>query len=209
MADVPLTHLSRPQLVHLLLRIVDLLSQPVTPVQPAPPVPSGPRVELYDARLDPWNAPDEGQVAPSGPRDHGGPVGAGGPYLIQGHVCLLSCHVGTTCLQSPIGLLGAPPLACHALVWMDLGHCLVLLVVVVVGCPKRACPLRMLYLGVARGCMSVAVHVGCVVLPVYCSVLDTRTTCVSFTKYRDATLGTYDLWWVASALPFLQSNWSC
>ena len=90
MADVPLTHLSRPQLVHLLLRIVDLVSQPVTPVQPAAPVtglPSGPRVELYDASLDPWNAPDEGQVAPTGPRDHGRPVvGAGGPYLIQGRL---------------------------------------------------------------------------------------------------------------------------
>ena len=58
----------------------------MTPVQPAPPVtglPSGPRVELYDARLDPWNAPDEGQVAPSGPRDHGAPVGAGGVFTFE------------------------------------------------------------------------------------------------------------------------------
>ena len=64
MADIPLNHLSRPQLVHLLLRIVDLLS---LPSMPAPSVPlSGhqrgcPNVVPYDASLDPWNAPDEGQ----------------------------------------------------------------------------------------------------------------------------------------------------
>ena len=34
MENIPLSHLSRPQLVNLLLRIVDLLSQPVQPIQP-------------------------------------------------------------------------------------------------------------------------------------------------------------------------------
>ncbi len=63
MADIPLTHLSRPQLVHLLLRIVDLLSQPV---QPATCVPSGTPLEPYDASLDPWNAPDVGQSTNAG-----------------------------------------------------------------------------------------------------------------------------------------------
>ena len=38
MDNIPLGHLSRPQLVNLLLRIVDLLSQPLPqPVQPFPP----------------------------------------------------------------------------------------------------------------------------------------------------------------------------
>ena len=67
MADVPLSHLSRPQLVHLLLRIVDLSAPPVVGL------PSGSGVELYDARLDPWNGPDECQAAPSVPRDQGMP----------------------------------------------------------------------------------------------------------------------------------------
>ncbi len=58
MADIPLTHLSRPQRVHLLLRIVDLLSQPV---QLAAHVPAGTTLEPYDASLDPWNAPDASQ----------------------------------------------------------------------------------------------------------------------------------------------------
>ena len=63
MADVPLAHLSRQQLVHLLLRIVDLLAQPVVPCQSATPAmgcTGGPTLEPYDASLDPWNAPDPG-----------------------------------------------------------------------------------------------------------------------------------------------------
>ena len=76
MSDIPLTHLSRPQLVHLLLRIVDLLSQPV---QPATFVPSGTPLEPYDASLDPWNAPDVGQPTNAGVGGSRGPV-PGNPY---------------------------------------------------------------------------------------------------------------------------------
>ena len=80
MADIPLNHLSRPQLVHLLLRIVDLLS---LPSMPAPSVPlSGnqtrcPSVVPYDASIDPWNAPDEGQCDSIVTRDPGALVGTG------------------------------------------------------------------------------------------------------------------------------------
>ena len=59
------------------------------PAQSAPPVvglPSGSGVELYDARLDPWNAPDECQAAPSVPRDQGMPVGAVGCHFVQGQL---------------------------------------------------------------------------------------------------------------------------
>ena len=86
MADVPLNHLSRPQLVHLLLRIVDLLSLPSMPAQSAPSsgsLPCGPVVEPYDASIDPWNAPDESQGDPMATRDQGVPVGTGGCH--SGH----------------------------------------------------------------------------------------------------------------------------
>ncbi len=66
MADIPLTHLTRPQLVHLLLRIVDLLAQPAVPCHSAVPAtgePVGPTLEPYDASLDPWNAPGPGPSA--------------------------------------------------------------------------------------------------------------------------------------------------
>ena len=80
MADVPLNHLSRPQLVHLLLRIVDLLSLPSMPAQSAPSSgsqPCCPVVVPYDASIDPWNAPDESQGDPIATRDQGLPVGTG------------------------------------------------------------------------------------------------------------------------------------
>ena len=79
MADIPLNHLSRPQLVHLLLRIVDLLS---LPSMPAPSLPSDgrqrccPNVVPYDASLDPWNAPEEGQRDLFVTRDPGAVVGS-------------------------------------------------------------------------------------------------------------------------------------
>ena len=76
MADIPLTHLSRPQLVHLLLRIVDLLSQPV----PTTSVQGGPALEPYDASLDPWNPPDPGPAASVGPCGAGSATVSGGPY---------------------------------------------------------------------------------------------------------------------------------
>ena len=78
---------SRPQFVHLLLRIVDLLSQPAMPAQSAPPcggLPNGSVVELYDASLDPWNAPEECQAAPMAPRNQGMPVGAVGCHSVHG-----------------------------------------------------------------------------------------------------------------------------
>ena len=67
MDNIPLGHLSRPQLVNLLLRIVDLLSQPLPqPVQPFPPAQATqayPVLEPYDASIDPWNAPELSQPA--------------------------------------------------------------------------------------------------------------------------------------------------
>ena len=60
------------------------------------------------------NAPDEGQVARTGPRDHGGPVGAGGPYLNQGQlntaasafypVVSGACNPQSGCSETPPGL---------------------------------------------------------------------------------------------------------
>ena len=51
MSDIPLTHLSRQQLVQLLLRVVDLLAQPVLPTTqtgaPAPLGSSAPALEPY------------------------------------------------------------------------------------------------------------------------------------------------------------------
>ena len=61
MENIPLGHLSRPQLVNLLLRIVDLLSQPVQPFPPAQATQACPVLEPYDASIDPWNAPEPTQ----------------------------------------------------------------------------------------------------------------------------------------------------
>ena len=62
MDNIHLGHLSRPQLVNLLLRIVDLLAQPLPqPGQPLPPVQATqapPILEPYDASIDPWNEPE-------------------------------------------------------------------------------------------------------------------------------------------------------
>ena len=119
MADVPLNHLSRPQLVHLLLRIVDLLSQPLMPAQSALPgggPVNGPVVELYDASVDPWNAPDEGPAAPMATRDQGVPVGTGGCQFGQGPLNPApsafypvvsgppACNPQPGCLDTPPGL---------------------------------------------------------------------------------------------------------
>ena len=169
MADVPLSHLSRSQLVHLLLRIVDLLSQPVMPAQSAPPVgglPSGSGVELYDARLDPWNAPDDCQAAPSAPRDQRMPEGAVGCHFVQGQLnpaasAFYLVVSGPPACNPQSGCLDTPP----GLVWIALDQCLVLSEVTTMGYPNLACPLRMPYLGVARGCTCVAIHVECVALP--------------------------------------------
>ena len=67
MDNMYLGHLSRPQLVNLLLRIVDLLAQPLPqPGQPLPPVQAmqaPPILEPYDASIDPWNEPELAQPA--------------------------------------------------------------------------------------------------------------------------------------------------
>ena len=67
MDNMYLGHLSRPQLVNLLLRIVDLLAQPLSqPGQPLPPVQAmqaSPILEPYDASIDPWNEPEQSQPA--------------------------------------------------------------------------------------------------------------------------------------------------
>ena len=135
MADVPLTHLSRPQLVHLLLRIVDLLSQPAMPAQSAPPcggLPNGSGVELYDARLDPWNAPEECQAAPTAPRNQGMPVGAVGCQFVQGQLNPAAsafypvvlgppaCNPQSGCLDTPPGLprFGVDNLGSMPITWV-------------------------------------------------------------------------------------------
>ena len=64
-----------------------------------------PTLELYDASLDPWNAPDGGPVAAAGPRDFGGPVVSRGPYHNLGQLNpAASAFYPVVCLQSPIGL---------------------------------------------------------------------------------------------------------
>ena len=119
MADIPLNHLSRPQLVHLLLRIVDLLSLPSMPAQSVPlsgNQPRCPSVVPYDASIDPWNAPDEGQSDSIVTRDPGVIVGTGssnsgyGPLnpaasafypMVSGPP---ACHTSSGCSGNPPGL---------------------------------------------------------------------------------------------------------
>ena len=59
MDNINLSLLSRPQLVHLLLQIVDLLAQPLPqpnqPLHPGQVMHAPPRLEPYDASIDPWN----------------------------------------------------------------------------------------------------------------------------------------------------------
>ena len=61
MDNINLSLLSRPQLVHLLLQIVDLLAQPLPqpnqPLHPGQVMHAPPRLEPYDASIDPWNEP--------------------------------------------------------------------------------------------------------------------------------------------------------
>ena len=78
MENIPLGHLSRPQLVNLLLRIVDLLSQPVQPTQPVQHTQACPPLEPYDASIDPWNAPDLAQPVNVTGQGGSGPVTTGG-----------------------------------------------------------------------------------------------------------------------------------
>ena len=61
MDNINLSLLSRPQLVHLPLQIVDLLAQPLPqpdqPLHPGQVMHAPPRLEPYDASIDPWNEP--------------------------------------------------------------------------------------------------------------------------------------------------------
>ena len=202
MADIPLNHLSRPQLVHLLLRIVDLLS---LPSMPAPSVPlSGnqprcPSVVPYDASIDPWNAPDEGQSESIVTRDPGALVGTGssnsgyGPLnpaasafypMVSGPP---ACHTSSGCSGNPRDLprfgvdrKGPEP----STVSVCTGE----------GQPSQVCPLKMPYLGVAHGCTCAALLVVCVEHLAYSSALVTPTTCVRFIKSRDMAWYCSSLW---------------
>ena len=61
MDNINLSLMSRPQLVHLLHQIVDLLAQPLPqpnqPLHPGQVMHAPPRLEPYDASIDPWNEP--------------------------------------------------------------------------------------------------------------------------------------------------------
>ena len=67
MDNIHLSHLSRPQLVNLLLRIVDLLAQPLPqteqPLHQGQVMHAPPRLEPHDASIDPWNEPELSQPA--------------------------------------------------------------------------------------------------------------------------------------------------
>ena len=127
MENIPLGHLSRPQLVNLLLRIVDLLSQPVQPTQPAQHAQACPVLEPYDASIDPWNAPDPTQpvnvtgqgvscpVTTSGTAYPPGLLNPGASTfypMVPGACC--SYSNGGTCEPSPEPAPGLPRFGCFA-----------------------------------------------------------------------------------------------
>ena len=101
MDNIHLGHLSRPQLVNLLLRIVDLLAQPLPqPGQTLPPVQATqapPVLEPYDASIDPWNEPELSQ-----------PATAAGPEV--------RCPRTTCCTVYPAGLLNPGAAAFYPMV---------------------------------------------------------------------------------------------
>ena len=101
MGNIHLGHLSRPQLVNLLLRIVDLLAQPLPqPGQTLPPVQATqapPVLEPYDASIDPWNEPELSQ-----------PATAAGPEV--------RCPRTTCCTVYPAGLLNPGAAAFYPMV---------------------------------------------------------------------------------------------
>ena len=101
MDNIHLGHLSRPQLVNLLLRIVDLLAQPLPqPGQPLPPVQATqapPMPEPYDASIDPWNEPELSQ-----------PANAAGPEV--------RCQRTTSGTAYPSGLLNPGAVAFYPMV---------------------------------------------------------------------------------------------
>ena len=73
MDNLYLGHLSRPQLINPLLRIVDLLAQPLPqpgqPLHPVQAMQAPPILEPYDASIDPWNEPELPQPAPAASPD--------------------------------------------------------------------------------------------------------------------------------------------
>ena len=192
MADIPLNHLSRPQLVHLLLRIVDLLS---LPSMPAPSVPlSGhqrgcPNVVPYDASLDPWNAPDEGQRDSFVTRDPGalGRSGSGnnGYGLLNPAASAFypmvsgppACHTSSGCSGNPRDLprfgadrKGSKPSTTS---------------VCAGGSAQSSLPTENALPGFGPWVMCAALLVVCVEHLAYSSVLGTPPTCVRFTKSLD------------------------
>ena len=125
MDNMYLGHLSRPQLVNLLLRIVDLLAQPLPqPEQPLHPVQAmqaPPILEPYDASIDPWNEPELSQPATAAspdvrrPRPMRGTVYPAGPLnpgatafypMVSGATC--SLRAGVTSEPSPEPAPGLP-----------------------------------------------------------------------------------------------------
>ena len=125
MDNMQLGHLSRPQLVNLLLRIVDLLAQPLPqpeqPLHPGQAMHVPPILEPYDASIDPWNEPELSQPATAAspevrrPRPMQGTVYPTGPLnpgatafypMVPGANC--SQRVGVTSEPSPEPAPGLP-----------------------------------------------------------------------------------------------------
>ena len=113
MDNMHLGHLSRPQLVNLLLRIVDLLAQPLPqPGQPLPPVQAmqaPPILEPYDASIDPWNEPELSQPSTAAspevrrPRPMCGAAYPSGP-LNPGATAFYPMVPGANCFQRTGGM---------------------------------------------------------------------------------------------------------
>ena len=125
MDNINLSLLSRPQLVHLLLQIVDLLAQPLPqpdqPLHPGQVMHAPPRLEPYDASIDPWNEPELAQpvtatnpeVRCPGPMHGstylGGALNPGATAfypMVPGAAC--SQRSGVTCEPSPEPAPGLP-----------------------------------------------------------------------------------------------------
>ena len=110
MDNLYLGHLSRPQLVNLLLRIVDLLAQPLPqpeqPLHPGQAMQAPPILEPYDASISPdvrRPRPMHGTVYPTGPLN----PGATAFYpMVPGANC--SQRAGVTSEPSPEPAPGLP-----------------------------------------------------------------------------------------------------
>ena len=204
MADIPLNHLSRPQLVHLLLRIVDLLSQPV---QPATHTPTGPTLEPYDASIDPWNEPEAGQstgVAGSGCTGFFGdwqPLSPTWPFEPLCLGFLSSCVWDRAVLSLHQSLhqdfLGLGPFPSQ-LVLARQGS---IFARREVGYQVQANHVRMHYQVVAHGIMCVGADAVSAGHPVRCSVQGTLIICVLYTRFHDI--------YVREIPAFSSKEWFC